>query len=120
MRRTGREAGGAGPRGRGCEEPRLEPRCPACLGRRWSVLRGRERRFVLLPVGALLSSYGWYVLLACVAIYLIVQKISSRWGMRPSSQRGAAGADIGLYGAEGCVLILAVGFRVPAGGCSAV
>lgn len=66
-------------------------------------------------MGALLSSYGWYVLLACVAVYLIVQKISSRWRMRPSSQRGAAGADIGLYGSEGCVLIVAVGFWVPAG-----
>uniref|UniRef100_A0A8V0ZG01 Selenoprotein S n=1 Tax=Gallus gallus TaxID=9031 RepID=A0A8V0ZG01_CHICK len=45
-------------------------------------------------VGALLSSYGWYILLACVAIYLIVQKISPYLRMRPSSQQGATGAAV--------------------------
>lgn len=45
-------------------------------------------------VGALLSSYGWYILLACVAIYLIVQKISPYLRMRPSSQQGTIGAAV--------------------------
>ncbi|XP_062440261.1 selenoprotein S isoform X4 [Rhea pennata] len=45
-------------------------------------------------VGSLLSSYGWYILLACVAIYLLVQKISQRAAVWPSSQPGAADAAV--------------------------
>ncbi|OXB68963.1 hypothetical protein ASZ78_003432 [Callipepla squamata] len=51
---------------------------------------GRERK----PVGTVLSSYGWYILLACVAICLVVQKISQSLRMRPSGQHGAAGAAV--------------------------
>ncbi|NWU91856.1 SELS protein, partial [Upupa epops] len=49
----------------------------------------------LLPeaVGSLLSSYGWYLLLAGVAIYLLVQKLSQSLAGRSSSQQRAAGAD---------------------------
>ncbi|NXK48600.1 SELS protein, partial [Chauna torquata] len=49
---------------------------------------------VPIPVGSLLSSYGWYILLACVTIYLIVQKISQSLAVRPSGQPGAADAAV--------------------------
>lgn len=86
------------PRGAGLEAA-VSLGCGGC------VLRGCDRRLVSLPVGALLSSYGWYILLACVAIYLIVQKISPYLRMRPSSQQGATGTAVGSYsvGSEGCV-----------------
>lgn len=45
-------------------------------------------------VGALLSSYGWYILLACVAVYFIVQKMAPKLRLRSSSQQGAAGAAV--------------------------
>uniref|UniRef100_A0A8C4K341 SELS protein n=1 Tax=Dromaius novaehollandiae TaxID=8790 RepID=A0A8C4K341_DRONO len=46
------------------------------------------------PVGSLLSSYGWYILLACVAIYLLIQKISQSAAARRSSRPGAADAAV--------------------------
>lgn len=50
----------------------------------------------LPAVGALLSAYGWYLLLACVAIYLLVQKVSesarARRRSRPDPPGAAAGA----------------------------
>ncbi|NWH18959.1 SELS protein, partial [Grus americana] len=49
---------------------------------------------VLVPVGSLLSSYGWYILLAAVAIYLLIQKISQSLAAGPSSQPGAADAAV--------------------------
>ncbi|NXP05872.1 SELS protein, partial [Thinocorus orbignyianus] len=45
-------------------------------------------------VGSLLSNYGWYILLAAVAIYLLVQKVSQGLAARRSSQPGAADADV--------------------------
>ncbi|NXX62923.1 SELS protein, partial [Scopus umbretta] len=51
-------------------------------------------RLVPVPAGSLLSSYGWYVLLAAVAIYLLVQKISQSLAARPSSRPGAADAAV--------------------------
>uniref|UniRef100_A0A8C0IAI5 Small nuclear ribonucleoprotein polypeptide A' n=1 Tax=Bubo bubo TaxID=30461 RepID=A0A8C0IAI5_BUBBB len=49
----------------------------------------------LLPsVGSLLSSYGWYILLVGVAIYLLIQKISQSLAARPSRQPGAADAAV--------------------------
>ncbi|XP_050164993.1 selenoprotein S [Myiozetetes cayanensis] len=42
-------------------------------------------------VGSLLSSYGWYILLAAVAVYLLVQKVSRSLAARPGA-RGAAEA----------------------------
>ncbi|XP_064373968.1 selenoprotein S [Dromaius novaehollandiae] len=45
-------------------------------------------------VGSLLSSYGWYILLACVAIYLLIQKISQSAAARRSSRPGAADAAV--------------------------
>ncbi|NXH21140.1 SELS protein, partial [Bucco capensis] len=45
-------------------------------------------------VGSLLSSYGWYILLAAVAIYLLIQKLSQSLASRPSSQSGAADAAV--------------------------
>ncbi|NWS73215.1 SELS protein, partial [Crotophaga sulcirostris] len=40
-------------------------------------------------VGSLLASYGWYLLLAAVVIYLLIQKVSRSRPARPSSQPGA-------------------------------
>lgn len=52
-------------------------------------------RLVPVSAGSLLSSYGWYILLAAVAIYLLIQKISQSLAARPSSQPGAADAAVG-------------------------
>ncbi|KAM9275818.1 selenoprotein S isoform 2-T2 [Morus bassanus] len=43
---------------------------------------------------SLLSSYGWYILLAAVAIYLLIQKVSQSLAARPSSRPGAADAVV--------------------------
>ncbi|XP_039579196.1 selenoprotein S isoform X1 [Passer montanus] len=43
-------------------------------------------------VGSVLSSYGWYVLLAAVAVYLLLQKVSRGLAARPSGRPGAAEA----------------------------
>ncbi|XP_014730137.1 PREDICTED: selenoprotein S [Sturnus vulgaris] len=43
-------------------------------------------------VGSVLASYGWYMLLAVVAVYLLVQKVSRSLAARPSGRRGAAEA----------------------------
>ncbi|XP_040426069.1 selenoprotein S [Cygnus olor] len=43
-------------------------------------------------VGSLLSNYGWYILLACVAVYVIVQKISQSLAARPGGRSGAVDA----------------------------
>ncbi|KAK2539554.1 selenoprotein S [Columba livia] len=43
-------------------------------------------------VGSLLSSYGWYILLAAVAIYFLVQKVSQSLAAGPSGRAGAADA----------------------------
>ncbi|XP_053934093.1 selenoprotein S isoform X2 [Cuculus canorus] len=45
---------------------------------------------LLHAVGSLLASYGWYLLLAAVIVYLLIQKVSRSWAARPSSQLGAA------------------------------
>ncbi|XP_075362447.1 selenoprotein S [Mycteria americana] len=50
--------------------------------------------FLQHTVGSLLSSYGWYLLLAAVAIYLLIQKISQSLAARPSSRPGAADAAV--------------------------
>ncbi|XP_014106698.1 PREDICTED: selenoprotein S isoform X2 [Pseudopodoces humilis] len=42
--------------------------------------------------GSVLSSYGWYMLLAVVAVYLLVQKVSRSLASRPSGRPGAAEA----------------------------
>ncbi|XP_074863101.1 selenoprotein S [Carettochelys insculpta] len=42
-------------------------------------------------VGSLLASYGWYILFACLALYLIVQKVAEQMGARRRN-RPAAGA----------------------------
>ncbi|NXE74480.1 SELS protein, partial [Cochlearius cochlearius] len=51
-------------------------------------------RLVPVPVGSLLSSYGWYILLAAVAVYLLAQKVSQSLAARPSSRPGAADAAV--------------------------
>eukprot|EP00075_Anas_platyrhynchos_P032730 XP_027321983.1 selenoprotein S [Anas platyrhynchos] len=43
-------------------------------------------------VGSLLSNYGWYILLGCVVIYVIVQKISQSLAARQSGRAGAVDA----------------------------
>ncbi|KAI6077831.1 Selenoprotein S [Aix galericulata] len=43
-------------------------------------------------VGSLLSNYGWYILLACVVIYVIVQKISQSLAARQGGRAGAVDA----------------------------
>ncbi|NXU57630.1 SELS protein, partial [Turnix velox] len=45
-------------------------------------------------VGSLLASYGWYILLAAVAVYLLVQKVSQRLAARPGAHSGAADAAV--------------------------
>ncbi|CAM9414199.1 unnamed protein product [Bubo scandiacus] len=50
--------------------------------------------FLQHTVGSLLSSYGWYILLVGVAIYLLIQKISQSLAARPSRQPGAADAAV--------------------------
>ncbi|NXE98529.1 SELS protein, partial [Menura novaehollandiae] len=47
---------------------------------------------LLHTVGSLLSSYGWYILLAAVVVYLLVQKVSRSLAARPSGRPGAADA----------------------------
>ncbi|NXK97200.1 SELS protein, partial [Formicarius rufipectus] len=44
-------------------------------------------------VGSLLSGYGWYILLAAVAVYLLVQKVSRSLAARPSGPGAAAAAE---------------------------
>ncbi|XP_061856338.1 selenoprotein S isoform X3 [Colius striatus] len=50
--------------------------------------------FLQHTVGSLLSSYGWYIVLAAVLIYLLVQKVSQSLAARPSSRPGAADAAV--------------------------
>ncbi|NWH72963.1 SELS protein, partial [Piaya cayana] len=47
-----------------------------------------------IPVGSLLASYGWYILLAAVVIYLLIQKVYRSWAARPSSRLGAADVSV--------------------------
>ncbi|NWY54713.1 SELS protein, partial [Chionis minor] len=63
-------------------------------GRAPSPAARSHPRLVPVPVGSLLSSYGWYILLAAVAIYLLIQKISQSLAGGPSSQPGAADAAV--------------------------
>ncbi|NXE22973.1 SELS protein, partial [Ardeotis kori] len=51
-------------------------------------------RLLPVPVGSLLSAYGWYILFAAVAVYLLVQKVSQRRAAGPSSRPGAAEAAV--------------------------
>ncbi|NXN07236.1 SELS protein, partial [Indicator maculatus] len=51
-------------------------------------------RLISVAVGSLLSNYGWYILLAVVAIYLLIQRISQSLASRPNSQPGAADAAV--------------------------
>ncbi|XP_025055351.1 selenoprotein S [Alligator sinensis] len=46
----------------------------------------------LPAVGALLSAYGWYLLLACVAVYLLMQKVSESTRARRRSRPDPPGA----------------------------
>ncbi|XP_056202744.1 selenoprotein S isoform X1 [Falco biarmicus] len=62
---------------------------PAALGR-----GGLE--FLQHTVGSLLANYGWYILLAAVAIYFLVQKISQGLAGRPGSLAAAADAAVAL------------------------
>lgn len=57
-------------------------------------------RPVPVAVGSVLSSYGWYMLLAVVAVYLLVQKVSRSLAARLSARPGAAEAAEGEYGAR--------------------
>ncbi|NXB03490.1 SELS protein, partial [Cnemophilus loriae] len=43
-------------------------------------------------VGSVLSSYGWYILLVVVAVYVLVQKVSRSLAARSSGRPGAAEA----------------------------
>lgn len=64
-------------------------------GWRWQAARP-NLRLVPIAVGSLLSNYGWYILLACVVIYVIVQKISQSLAARQGGRAGAVdAADIG-------------------------
>ncbi|NXW90233.1 SELS protein, partial [Alopecoenas beccarii] len=45
-------------------------------------------------VGSLLASYGWYILLAAVAIYLLMQKVSQSLAAGPRGRAGAADAAV--------------------------
>lgn len=47
-------------------------------------------------MGSVLSSYGWYMLLAAVAVYFLVQKVS-RSLARSGGRSGAAEAAEGEY-----------------------
>ncbi|XP_030353433.1 selenoprotein S isoform X1 [Strigops habroptila] len=58
---------------------------PGALGR-----GGLE--FLQHTAGSLLSSYGWYILLAAVAVYLLFQKVSQRLAAQWSGRPGAADA----------------------------
>ncbi|KAM4660424.1 selenoprotein S isoform 5-T6 [Amazona ochrocephala] len=58
---------------------------PGALGR-----GGLE--FLQHTAGSLLSSYGWYILLAAVAVYVLFQKLSQRLAARWSGRPGAADA----------------------------
>ncbi|NXU91394.1 SELS protein, partial [Xiphorhynchus elegans] len=44
-------------------------------------------------VGSLLSSYGWYLLLAALAVYLLVQKVSRGLAARPRGPGAAEAAE---------------------------
>ncbi|XP_069722906.1 selenoprotein S isoform X1 [Phaenicophaeus curvirostris] len=56
---------------------------------------GRGGLEILLhAVGSLLASYGWYILLAAVIVYLLIQKVSRSWAARPSSWPGAADVSV--------------------------
>ncbi|KAM6302726.1 selenoprotein S isoform 4-T4 [Podargus strigoides] len=59
-----------------------------------AVLGQGGLEFLQHTVSSLLSSYGWYILLAAVAIYFLIQKISQSLAARPSSQPGAADAAV--------------------------
>ncbi|XP_061302633.1 selenoprotein S isoform X2 [Pezoporus flaviventris] len=64
---------------------------PGALG-----LEGIE--FLQHTAGSLLSSYGWYILLAAVAVYVLFQKLSQRlaaqWSRRPGAADSAMDADM--------------------------
>ncbi|NXX93356.1 SELS protein, partial [Centropus bengalensis] len=45
-------------------------------------------------VGSLLANYGWYLLLAAVVIYFLIQKVFRSWADGPSNQSGAAGVSV--------------------------
>lgn len=85
-RGPGRSAGRGGAEARSPEAgpvprgPRSTPACPPA-------------------VGSVLSGYGWYLLLAAVAVYLLVQKVSRGLAARPGGRPGAAEAAEGECGA---------------------
>ncbi|XP_065268212.1 selenoprotein S [Emys orbicularis] len=45
-------------------------------------------------VGSLLASYGWYLLFACVAVYLVVQKLAEKRRAQRRNRPEAAGAPL--------------------------
>ncbi|TFK13098.1 protein unc-45-like protein B-like [Platysternon megacephalum] len=45
-------------------------------------------------VGSLLASYGWYLLFACVAVYLVVQKLAEKTRAQRRNRPAAAGAPL--------------------------
>ncbi|NXS14213.1 SELS protein, partial [Neodrepanis coruscans] len=66
------------------EGPGAEPGGPSTLAVR------AHPRSVPVAVGSVLSSYGWFILLAAVAVYVVVQKVSRSLAGRPG---GAGAAD---------------------------
>ncbi|XP_075288135.1 selenoprotein S [Opisthocomus hoazin] len=72
------ELGGGGAAGPG----------PAAAG------RGGGLELLQQTAGSLLSSYGWYLLLAAVAVYVLLQKISAGRAGRPGTAEAAEDPDV--------------------------
>uniref|UniRef100_A0A8C4TUI7 Selenoprotein S n=1 Tax=Falco tinnunculus TaxID=100819 RepID=A0A8C4TUI7_FALTI len=88
-------AGGLRAAQRSCPPAEERSRVPL-LPAGWAPCRAAcaHLRLVPVPVGSLLASYGWYILLAAVAIYFLVQKISQGLAGRPGSLAAAADAAV--------------------------
>uniref|UniRef100_A0A8C8SR98 Selenoprotein S n=1 Tax=Pelusios castaneus TaxID=367368 RepID=A0A8C8SR98_9SAUR len=51
-------------------------------------------QFLQRSVGSLLASYGWFLLFACVAVYLLVQRLAEKRRVRRRDRPDAAGASL--------------------------
>ncbi|XP_030312722.1 selenoprotein S isoform X1 [Calypte anna] len=53
-----------------------------------------DLELLIHTVCSLLSNYGWFILLAAVVIYFLIQMVSQSLAGRPGSQQGAAEAAV--------------------------
>lgn len=87
-RLLGGSEGGWRPREGLCGELRCGFAFPGRWGSRWTAQS-------LFAVGSLLATYGWYIVVACVLLYALIQKLATRLRSLQQTRLDRAAAEVG-------------------------